>query len=79
MPTFDLNQVLSKPQLYTPIDYGNLNISTDSVHKAMNGIKDTIHALGYKTKEEKQKEFEDKIKAMQERTAGLSDADSATD
>ena len=30
-------------------------------------------------KEEKQKEFEDKIKAMQERTAGLSEADSATD
>ena len=34
---------------------------------------------GYKTEKEKQKEFEDNIKAMQERTVGLSDADSATD
>lgn len=35
--------------------------------------------MGFKTEEEKQQEFEDNIKAIQERTEGLSDADSATD
>ena len=84
MPKFDLNQVLSKPQLYTPIDYENLNISTDSVQKAMNGIKDTIHALGYKTIEDKEAEqaaLVERLYATQKQIQdlGLSEADSPRD
>ena len=84
MPTFDLNQVLSKPQLYTPIDYGNLNISTNSVQKAMNGIKDTIHAFGYKTIEDKEAEqaaLAERLYATQKQIQdlGLSEADSPRD
>lgn len=76
---FNLYKVLQSTGLYTPINYGNLSVDTTPIQNAIQSVTNTMHSLGYKTKEEKQKEFEDKIKTMQERTAGLSDADSATD
>lgn len=76
---FNLHKAFQSTGLYTPINYGNLSIDTTPVQNAVQSFTDTMHSMGYKTKEEKQKEFEDKIKAMQERAAGLSDADSATD
>lgn len=66
--------------LYQPVDYGNIKpFDTSIIQNTMQSVTDTLHAAGFKTKEEEQKELEDNIKAMQERTVGLSDADSATD
>ena len=72
---FDLNKVLQAVKLYTPIDY---RIQVPQL-STMRNFENWRTDQGYKTGEEKQKEFEDNIKAMQERTVGLSDADSATD
>lgn len=72
---FDLNKALQAAKLYTPIDY---RIQVPQL-STMRNFENWRTDQGYKTGEEKQKEFEDNIKAMQERTVGLSDADSATD
>lgn len=72
---FDLNKALQAAKLYTPIDY---RIQVPQL-SAMRNFENWRTDQGYKTEKEKQKEFEDNIKAMQERTVGLSDADSATD
>lgn len=72
---FDLNKALQAAKLYTPIDY---RIQVPQL-STMRNFENWRTDQGYKTEEEKQKEFEDNIKAMQERTVGLSGADSATD
>lgn len=65
---FDLNKRLTQPRLFTPIDYGNLQLDVSTINQAMDGFYDTFHNLGYKTEEEKQKELEEKKKTALEKS-----------
>lgn len=65
---FNLNKTLTKPKLFTPVDYNNLSLDTSATTQAMNDFYDTFHKLGYKTEEEKKKELEIEKKAALEKS-----------